>query len=457
MEPGGTIVIKPNLTANAPSSSGGTTHVELVEALVVAARAWRPARIVVAEGTAAFGPTHESAFPDGGWREMAARQGVELYNLEAGEHVPVRLDRPRYPHPLPISRLVLEADLFITVPLLKTHVSADYTVALKNSFALTPQATRTEVHRRYLLEEALVDINRMRAPDLVIVDGWDGAEGIAGGTDFRRPAGARVMLAGNDAVAVDVISRELMGLQMRTRYLEWAIEDGVGCGDLHALTVLGEPPAGLCRAFMTPGDELCEMVPGLTLKDGDACSGCRLAALGALRRARPPRLVRPLTVICGHWDGSTPAQGSVLVIGDCAAAAADLGSYVPGCPPDSETVRRALVESGALCQLCQGIARDALRALPPEGLADLRVTAAGDTVFAGPGVEATVRHRAIIVGDCSEAYAAIVRDRAPLLGMDPDRDVIYVPGCPVEAEAIRETIKHQTGPGRCTSRPVSTP
>jgi uncharacterized protein (DUF362 family) len=439
--PGATIVIKPNLTANAPSITGGTTHVELVEALVVAARAWHPARIVVAEGTAAYGTTHESAFPDGGWRDMAARQGIELYNLETGEHVQVTLNHPRYPHPLPISRLVLEADLFISVPLLKTHVSADYTVALKNSFALTPQATRTEVHRRYLLEEALVDINRMRAPDLVIVDGWDGAEGIAGGTDFEKPAGARVMLAGNDAVAVDVISRELMGLRMRTRYLEWAIDEGVGCGDPNAITVLGEPPADPCHPFMTPGEELCQMVPGLTLTDGDACSGCRLAALGALRRARPPRLLHPLTVIYGKWDGATPPEGSVLVIGDCAAAAADLGSYVPGCPPDSETVRRALVESGALCQLCQGIARDALRDLPPEALADLRVTAAGDTVFAGQGVEATGRHRAIIVGDCSEAYAAIVRDRAPLLGMDPDLDVVYVPGCPVEAETIRQAVR----------------
>jgi uncharacterized protein (DUF362 family) len=395
---------------------------------------------VVAEGTAAYGTTHGSAFPDGGWREMAARQGTELYNLEAGEHMQVTLSNPGYPHSLPISRLVVEADLFISVPLLKTHVSADYTVALKNSFALTTQAVRTEVHRHYLLEEALVDINRMRAPDLIVVDGWDGAEGIAGGTDFKRPAGARVMLAGNDAVAVDVISRELMGLRMRTRYLEWAIEKGVGCGDRNAITVLDEPLADLCCQFMSPGEEMCQMVPGLTLSDGDACSGCRLAALGALRRARPPRLMSPLTVIYGHWDGSAPAVGSVLVIGDCAAAASGLGRYVPGCPPDSEAVRSALLGLGVLCQRCQAIVRDALRDLPAETLSDLRVTAAGDTVYAGSGVEATGHYRALIVGECSEAYAAIVRDRAPLLGMDPDRDVIFVPGCPVDAEAVRQAL-----------------
>ncbi len=34
VRPGQTVVLKPNITANAPSRSGGTTHVELVEALI---------------------------------------------------------------------------------------------------------------------------------------------------------------------------------------------------------------------------------------------------------------------------------------------------------------------------------------------------------------------------------------------------------------------------------------
>jgi uncharacterized protein (DUF362 family) len=438
--PGGTVVIKPNITANAPSASGGTTHRELVEGLVLAARRWRPGRIVVAEGTGAFGPSHETAFPTGGWREMAARLGVELYNLDAGEHVERPLDKPRYPHPLPLSQLVLEADLFISVPLLKTHVSADYTVALKNSFALTPQATRSEIHRQYLLEEALVDINRVRTPDLILVDGWDGAEGIAGGTDFERPGGARVMLAGTDPVAVDLISRELMGLSMRTRYLEWAIAEGVGCGDRSRITVYGASPQGLCRPFMTPADELLQRMPGLTLMDCDACSGCRVSALAALRRAHAARLTEPLTVVYGGAETDQASEGAVLYVGDCASAHAGEHPSVPGCPPEAEAVHRALLEMGVVCQKCVAAAREALQCLPPEALARLRVTAAGEMVFAGPAFDFYQPHRAVIVGDCSADYARVVRERAPSLGMDPEGDVAFVTGCPATVTDIRRAL-----------------
>ena len=55
VRPGRTVVIKPNLTANAPSSSGGTTHVELVEAIGHEVQRCRPGRVVVAEGAAGCG------------------------------------------------------------------------------------------------------------------------------------------------------------------------------------------------------------------------------------------------------------------------------------------------------------------------------------------------------------------------------------------------------------------
>ncbi|MBN1401970.1 MAG: DUF362 domain-containing protein, partial [Anaerolineae bacterium] len=230
VSPGQRVVIKPNLTADAPASSGGTTHMELVEAIVAEVQRCAPGEIVIAEGTGRFGTALETAFLHGGWREMAARRGVTLHNLDGGPHREMSPENPRYPHPLPFSELVLNADVFISVPCLKTHISADYTVALKNSFSLTPQSQRSQIHREYLIEESLVDLNRIRKPDLVVVDGWDGADGVAGGNKFERPAGARLMIMGRDPVAVDVVSKEIMGLAMRTRYLNWAIADGVGVG-----------------------------------------------------------------------------------------------------------------------------------------------------------------------------------------------------------------------------------
>ncbi len=442
VRPGQTVVIKPNLTADAPASSGGTTHVEIVEALVRQAQRCRAGRVVVAEGTGAFGASHETAFLHGGWREMAARTGVELYNLDVGPHTDIVLDHPRYPFPMPFSKLVLEADVFITVPWLKTHISADYTVALKNSYCLVPQWKRSEIHSQYLLEEALVDINRIRKPDLTVVDGWDGAEGVAGGNSFRRPAGARLMLLGADPVAVDVVSRALMEQTVRTRYLEWAIEEGLGVGELDAIGVRGDPLEECRRPFMSTTADLCDEMPQLTVHDRGACSGCRCLVSSAVRRLQGQKMLRPLQVVFGG-EGDLPAlDGSVLVAGKCAKCFGDAGIYVEGCPPHGEAVMKALDETGCFCHQCRDLAHAILPELPAELLDHLRVVASGTQVHVGSQVKRHEWHLVLLLGDCMERYAQVNIERAAQFGLDPERDLAWVKGCPAHDADARAAVEH---------------
>lgn len=450
VRPGQTVVVKPNLTANGPEASGGVTHVELAAAIVKEVLRCQPGRVIVAEGTAAFGAAHETAFPSGGWREMAARLGVELYNLDHGPHDEMLLDGARYPEPLPFSRLVRECDVFISAPCLKTHITADYTVALKNSFCLTPQRTRSEIHRQYAIEASLVDLNRIRKPDLVIVDGWDGAEGIAGGTDFERPAGARLMMAGDDPVAVDVIACELMALHQRTRYLQWAIADGVGLGDRAQIDLRGDPLADLKRRFMTPAEELTLLLPGLDIHDLGACSGCRIAALAAIQRVRHQKLLKPLRLVYGGEAAPAPFDADVdaVIIGDCARraagaqrAAGGLGCDVPGCPASTPEIMAAIEATGCICRQCVDLARAALDEYPPETLAWLRVTAAGAEVVQGERVDRNGWHVELVVGDCARRYVRVLRERAAQFGMDPEADVIWVRACSPHETAVSEGLR----------------
>lgn len=441
VRPGQTVVIKPNITANAPSHTGGTTHMELVEAIVRQVQRCRPGRIVVAEGTGAFGTTHESAFPTGGWREMAERTGIELWNLDAGPFVEIELPKPRYPMgAIPFSKLIYDADVFISVACLKTHLNCDYTVVLKNAFGQTPQWKRSEIHSQYLLEQSLVDLNRIRKPDLSVVDGLDGAEGIAGGTDFDRPGKARLMLVGADPVAVDVISRDLMCFTARTRYLKWAIEDGVGIGDRQRIDVLGERVEDLQRRFMTSSDEFRIFLPNLTFHDCDACSGCRSTAQSALNRFRYQKLLKPVAMVYGGLGERPEPTGETFVIGDCAERFADLGQHIPGCPAPADAILQALEAAGVVCQICRDRATEALTALPDSLREYLRVSAAGAEVFSGSKVERHTWHLELLVGDCMQRYARVVTERAPQFGLDAERDIIWLRGCPVEPEAIADAI-----------------
>lgn len=442
VRPGQVVVIKPNITANAPASSGGTTHVEIVEAIIRQVQRCSPARVIVAEGTQNFGTTLETAFPTGGWREMAARLGVELYNLDSGPHVEVSLENARYPHSIPFSKLVLDADVFISVPCLKTHLSADYTVALKNSYALTPQWKRSEIHGEYMLEEALVDLNRIRKPDLTVVDGWDGAEGIAGGIAFDRPAGARLMITGGDPVAVDVVSKEIMALRGDTRYLKWAAEDGVGVGDLGRIEVRGSSLAECRHPFMSPAQELCLSLPDVTIYDQLACSGCRIPALSILNRLRFQRVIKPLTMIFGDRGESPMVKGQVLVIGDCARSYGALGTYVPGCPPKVDALLQAVDAMGCICHKCRDVVGQVLAQLPEAVgfLSYLRVAASGNQVYAGDRVKRDAWHLELLVGDCMKRYAHVIMERAAHFGLDAERDIVWLKGCPVEADAVQQAL-----------------
>ena len=442
VRPGQTVVIKPNITANAPAESGGTTHVEIVEAVIRQVQRCAPARILVAEGTLTFGTTLETAFPIGGWREMAARTGVELGNLDSGPHVEVKLENSRYPRSLPFSQLVRDADVFISVPCLKTHLSADYTVALKNSYALTPQWKRSEIHGEYMLEEALVDLNRIRKADLTVVDGWEGAEGVAGGIAFDRPAGARVMIVGADPVAVDAVSKEVMALTGDTRYLKWAAEDGVGVGDLRQIEIRGASLEECRHPFMSPAQEMCLGLPEVAICDQLACSGCRVPVLSVLGRLRYQKLLKPLTIIFGDTGESPVARGETVVVGDCVQRYAALGSHVPGCPPKVEAILNAVEATGCVCHKCRDMASQVLAQFAdrPEFLSHLRVTASGSQVYAGDQVKRNEWHLELLVGDCMERYAQVIAERAAQFGLDAERDVIWLRGCPVDEEAVRGAL-----------------
>jgi hypothetical protein len=371
---------------------------------------------------------------------MAARRGVALHNLDGGPHLEMSPENARYPHPLPFSELVLNADVFISVPCLKTHISADYTVALKNSFSLTPQSQRSQIHRQYLIEESLVDLNRIRKPDLVVVDGWDGADGVAGGNKFERPAAARLMIAGRDPVAVDVVSKEIMGLSMRTRCLNWAIADGVGVGDLERIEIRGLSLAESQRPFMTPAEELVIEMPGLTVYDGNACSGCRVAALSAMRRFVDQKLLKPIRVIYGGEGEPTTTTQDTLVVGNCAKAHAALGTHVAGCPAQMDELIAAIEATGCICQTCKHLVEQVAPEIPEELGAHLRITAAGGEVFRGEAVERGAWHQELLVGECMRRYARMVRERAAQFGLDPERDVVWLTACPPTVEEVRNAL-----------------
>jgi len=180
------------------------------------------------------------------------------------------------------------------------------------------------------------------------------------------------MLAGDDPVAVDMVSRELMGISAPTRYLKWAIEEGLGIGDPSRIRVAGDSVAACVRRrFIGAAEELQECLPGLVVHDRNACSGCRAC------QHRPAPLCAPeaaQVTACCLWPrwGRAPGGGAVIVVGDCAKDCGHLGNMVAGCPASVPTMIEALQASGAICQRCLELGHQALAGCSHSDLPYLR-------------------------------------------------------------------------------------
>ena len=106
---------------------------------------------------------------------------------------------------LPVA--LLEEDTFyIDVPKMKTHLQSSVTLGIKNAHGLVPECDRGRSHQR--ISQKVVDICKVWAPHLTIVDGYEALEGI--GPWPGDPLPLRALVVSNDVVQADFVSTQLM-------------------------------------------------------------------------------------------------------------------------------------------------------------------------------------------------------------------------------------------------------
>ena len=141
-----------------------------------------------------------------------------------------------------LSRIVLEADIIISLPKFKTHGLTVITGAIKNSYGFLPGAQKAKLHKAAgspeRFHELVVEVFRLRVPDLFLVDAVVGMEGNGPASPDLRDIG--LILASDNAVALDAVMATMMGCEPgRLRFLQKAKEAGLGDYDLSRLKSSG--------------------------------------------------------------------------------------------------------------------------------------------------------------------------------------------------------------------------
>jgi len=246
VRPGDRVVLKPNLLLGFPPERAITTHPAVVRAVAQHALDCG-ARVAIGDS------------PGLGSIERVGRAcGIDAVVRDLGlawvEFTPLEVvDDRRVFKRLSIARELLEADVVINLPKLKTHCQMLMTLAVKNMFGAVVGLQKLQWHYRagrdkHIFARMLYEICMAVHPALHIVDAVVGMDG--NGPRSGTPRAAGFVAAGTDPSAVDAILCDIVGVPREDLY---TLQAARAAGDRaweHARTA-GADPADLRPAHWT--------------------------------------------------------------------------------------------------------------------------------------------------------------------------------------------------------------
>jgi len=192
----GRVVIKPNLCFS-ERIPGATTTPELIGLVVRYFRKYAD-EVVVVESDALLN-TADEAFDNLGIRKAVVAEGGKVINLskyftESGQIIP--------------------HDLFVNLPVIKTHEFTLVTGAVKNMFGTISDKKRIKYHS--VIHKKLAEMCQKYKNCIVIADGMHAMEGH--GPTRGHSINLGVLAGGTNAAAVDRVLCKIMGVDMSEVY-----------------------------------------------------------------------------------------------------------------------------------------------------------------------------------------------------------------------------------------------
>lgn len=351
---GATVFVKPSFVypARPPKNIGINTQPAVVAGVAGALHDLGAKKVWVAEDCLA-GPS-ESGFLAMGVLPLLRGIAEPLY-LQDEERVTVTVPEPLVEGSFRMPKKLMDADLFVTLPKLKVNMYATVTLSVKNHIGLLLAADRL-THHHYDIHKKIADLYRTRLPDFIITDAIVAGEGQ--GPMHAAAAGLGLLVAGRNGVAVDSVSARLMGYEPEEiEHVVHLAARGIGPTALEEIEVEGaELLSARARQMTRPRVDFDDYAPhvrvmvGTELACPEGCVGMVRGSLDAFLQTGDWGRLSGYTFIvgkpCAVPAGLDPKK--TVIIGDCAAAHAGRGTFIPGCPIPPMEISRTLVKKGII-------------------------------------------------------------------------------------------------------------
>lgn len=250
VKPGERVLIKPNMLSAKLPEAAVTTHPVVLQAVIELVQS--TGGVALVGDSPGFG-TLRSVAKRSGMLAVVEATGAELVEFAETRAVASHGQFKRFE----VAAAYLGADRIINLPKLKTHEMMTLTCGVKNLFGILVGAAKPAWHLqagfdRDLFARVLLDIYQLRPPDLTIVDAITAMEG--NGPGSGDPCHVGLLMAGVNAVAVDMIAAEITGIPKKLLFVERQAEKlGLQGSDRRGIDVVGVALESLqLRPFKLP-------------------------------------------------------------------------------------------------------------------------------------------------------------------------------------------------------------
>jgi uncharacterized protein (DUF362 family) len=223
---GDKVLVKINVCGGVPELIGTYTTKEVAEVVVDMVRevGGDPFLCDADMVWTKFWPTAKAE----GWVEWAEKKKVKLINLSETKIVNFKFGKDKIMPVEKVSKEILDANVIISIPAMKTHTMTSVTLGMKNMYGTLPEIDKAKYHKKGI-NEVIYMINNAFTPNLTIIDGSIGGE--SGGPLSCDSVDYHTIIASNDVVTADSIASQMMGYKEPEKdivHIRFAQEKGLG-------------------------------------------------------------------------------------------------------------------------------------------------------------------------------------------------------------------------------------
>ena len=326
--------------------------------------------IAIGEGSITFKPKDRATQLDGfdrlGYANLSKRYGVELLPLLDGPFSPVDLGDGLE---VAFNQRLLESDLIIDLPVLKTHAQTVVSLGIKNLKGGLDIPSRKRCHSADPERNLDAYVARLADPLPPILTLIDGIYSLERGPAFDgKPKRTDLLIASRDVLSADLVGARLLGFDPGcVPHLSFAAANRRRPSDLSDIEIVGLNPEAVAGRYewTFPYDETGSLprplsrmgIQGLSYPkyDSTLCTYCSILnglVLTAIAQAWKGQPFDQVEVLTGKVMQPTPGKRKTVLLGKCMARAnqdhPDIQEAVPvpTCPPKPEDINAALQQAG---------------------------------------------------------------------------------------------------------------